>query len=263
MASGILSEKRGHTKGYKEILLDSRNRTSGTTSSFTTTLPASFDIRDIVVVEAEIPFTWYIVNSTNNKIDIKEPSGGTTAVATISSGTYTSSTLTAELKTRLEAAGAAATIYTISFSTTTGKYTIAGDTTFDLLFSTGANASTSIREVLGFNATDKTGASSYVSDNVANLTGEQYIYIKSSLVRGITEGVVSAGFATDTGILAKIPVSGVFGDTLFYKPPVERSILAYVGTKITSIDLSLTFRSNVSIDLNGQPWAIKLGAYLA
>lgn len=57
--------------------------------------------------------------------------------------------------------------YTVSYSNSTGKFTIAsGSTVLSILWNTGANAANSIGTKLGFNvAANDTGSTSYVSDN--------------------------------------------------------------------------------------------------
>lgn len=54
---------------------------------------------------------------------------------------------------------------TVTYDDLTGNYTLASDgATFSLLWLTGANAINSLRDQLGFNAADETGATSYTSD---------------------------------------------------------------------------------------------------
>jgi hypothetical protein len=79
----------------------------------------------------------YVIDATNNKINFSEGSGEITA--TITSGTYTSTTLAAEIKTQLDAGGTGD--YIVSKSETTGLWTISCNLNFDLLNNTGTNQS--------------------------------------------------------------------------------------------------------------------------
>jgi hypothetical protein len=111
----------------------------------------------------------YQIDQTNNKIDIAE--GGPQLTATLTSGIYTPTDLATEIKTQLDVAGAKT--YTVTFSRTTRKFTIAADSgTYSILISTGTNALTSPYDLLGFTgAADLTGVITYTSDSAS---GSQY-----------------------------------------------------------------------------------------
>lgn len=112
------------------------------------------------------------ITSSNNKINFKESAMGSEKTATISDGTYTGLTLAAEIKSAMQSAGSET--YTVSFSQTTGLWTIlSSGSYFSLLNSTGTNQSTSLLKLcLGFPNTDKTGALTYTASNIAIHTSE-------------------------------------------------------------------------------------------
>lgn len=114
----------------------------------------------------------YVITSSNNKINFKETGGGAELTAALTVGTYTTTTLAAEIKTKMDAATVNARTYTVSRSTTTGKWTIAGQTFLSLLFSTGTNAATSVRTVIGFGTNDFTAATTYTGPTAAWHTEE-------------------------------------------------------------------------------------------
>lgn len=78
------------------------------------------------------------------------------------------------LATSMNAQTASNTI-TVTYSDTTGKYTIASDgTTLSLLWSTGAGTANTIGDQIGFVvASDDTGSLTYTSDNAITLTSPQ------------------------------------------------------------------------------------------
>lgn len=102
-----------------------------------------------------------IASGINDKIDFDEGSGELTA--TLTSGSYTGATLAAEIETRMEIVGA---LYTVSYSLSTGKFTIAKDTgTVILKWATGTNSATTVGIYIGFDIdTDDIAAASHVSD---------------------------------------------------------------------------------------------------
>jgi len=103
----------------------------------------------------------FIIDATNNKIDFKESGGGGELTATLTSGTFDTITLAAEIKTQLESAGAE--IYTVSFSKTTGQWTIStGGTFLSILTNSGTNTAVSTGPSIGFGTTsDFTGNTTY------------------------------------------------------------------------------------------------------
>jgi len=111
----------------------------------------------------------FVIDTTNNKIDFKESGVGLELTATVASGTYTSTSLATAIKTAMEAAGAET--YTISYNS--GYWTIASAGSYlDVLFSTGTNSSTSIRDAIGFGNNDYTSATSYTGAVISIHTSE-------------------------------------------------------------------------------------------
>jgi hypothetical protein len=116
----------------------------------------------------------FIIDATNNKIDFKE--GGPELHATIASGTYIALTLAAQIKTQLQTAGAQT--YTVTWSTTTGLWTIlSSGSSFSLMNNTGVNQATAaLKIVCGFANSDRTGALTYTGSNIAIHTEESVVF---------------------------------------------------------------------------------------
>jgi len=104
---------------------------------------------------------WFWIGTGNQKIDFNE--GGGALVATLATGSYDADTLCTEIKSKMEAAGALT--YTVTYSDTTNKFTIAASGTFSLLWNTGANKANSVADTIGFDdSADDTGSASYTAD---------------------------------------------------------------------------------------------------
>lgn len=86
------------------------------------------------------------ITSSNKYIDFNEGGGELNAV--LQEGSYTVDELETEIKTVMDAAGG--DTYTITYSTSTGKWTIASDGTFDLLWNSGTNTANTLGDTLGF-----------------------------------------------------------------------------------------------------------------
>lgn len=116
----------------------------------------------------------FVVDATNNKINFTE--GGSELTATITSGTYTSTTLATEIKTQLDSIGGS-NVYTVSKSETTGLWTISATGSFNLLNNTGTNQSTScLKLCCGFANSDRTGAATYTGPNISIHTEEWVVF---------------------------------------------------------------------------------------
>lgn len=120
----------------------------------------------------EYYFNPITISSANEDIDFNE--GGSSLAAVVPSGTYKDPhELAAAIETAMDAVATAD--ITVTYSDSTGKYTIASDgVTFELEWNTGASTGTSIGTTLGFAvAADDTGATSYTSDNAITLSSPQ------------------------------------------------------------------------------------------
>jgi hypothetical protein len=106
-------------------------------------------------------FGLFVIGATNKYIDFDE--GGAELTATLATGNYNGTTLATEIKTKMDAAGGT---YTITYSETTGKFTIyrAGGN-FTLRWQSGTNTANTVGTTLGFVvSSNDTGADTYTSD---------------------------------------------------------------------------------------------------
>lgn len=104
----------------------------------------------------------YTVSNSNNQLVFDE--GGGDLTATVANGSYTASGLATAIKTAMDSAGST---FTISYSTSTKKYTLAQTTpaTFNLHCTNTTNA---IWSLIGFSTSaNKTGSTSYAADTAA------------------------------------------------------------------------------------------------
>jgi hypothetical protein len=119
-------------------------------------------------------YGWQITNQ-NKYIDFNDGSGIKTAVLKV--GYYSSSELMIEINKKMDAQSSLD--FTILFNRTTRKFTISSTSNFTLLFSTGPNAAQSTAGLLGYTATDKTSASTYLAENVSGFEYSTQFYIQS------------------------------------------------------------------------------------
>jgi hypothetical protein len=136
------------------------------------------------------------ISSANNKLDFIEVA--TELTATITSGTYTATSLAAEIKTQLEAIGA--NTYTVTYSAQTGLWTIsAGGPNVTLPFNSGSHSANSIGPTIGFNS-DYGGSTSHTGSEIATHS-EETITVDCS----VTSPVDSCAIVFDP--LSEIPLT--------------------------------------------------------
>jgi len=117
------------------------------------------------------PVFYYGFTITVNDIYINfsEDAGATELTATLSAGSYSFTDLASEVALRLNNIGGQE--YTVTASRADRTFTISAPGNFQLLFSSGSNSGLSAASVLGFAATDLTGADTYTG----SAAGSEYI----------------------------------------------------------------------------------------
>lgn len=246
------------------------------------------NIAALKVLEAQIPFTYYIFNSTNNTFWINEYTDavtpGTWVEITIPVGNYTADNLATELAALLNAATLVGNVYTVTYSgpsstPSTGKYTItasggASSNPFILRFGvTGDTGLTNPRLWLGFNAGDILSATvgahaSTTAPNIAQVTGPNYLYLNCRIlgsgVKILLPAVTdSLGGAVAGSRIARIPVDVQPGGTIYYTDPAPTmwfdlenlNNLAQIDFFFTMGNLALP----LPLDFNGSNFSLKLG----
>ena len=265
---------------YIEVSLDSEDFSGTNTGTFTPQNWPLFEIGgartlvDVVglkIISAEIPFSYYIVNTLNNVFTFT----GDVTVATpitITPGNYNSSQMTTELKTQLDAIAGNADVFTVTYSTSTNRFTIVSDgatnASFTLTFGTlGDSTNTDLHWFLGFNSGDNASTgTTLVTPNVINLSGPNYLYINSQKWGQLTnfllpQGAENLGGGNRGPQTAKVPVNVGPGEIIFYDDPDPEYWfnVGFIDT-LQAIDFYLTLGNfKEVIDLQGLSFCLKLG----
>lgn len=111
------------------------------------------------------PVFYYGYSVTVNDIYINFDEGIGELTATVTAGNYSFTDMAAAVASALNEIGGQ--VYTVVANRVDRTFTISASSPFDLLFSSGSNSGLSVASVIGFTASDKTGASSYTSDTSA------------------------------------------------------------------------------------------------
>lgn len=112
---------------------------------------------------------YFKITSLNNKINFRDTLLGPELTATITNGEYTSNSICAEIKNQMESVSA----FTYTITHLDGVFKIETSGSYlDLLFSSGTNASASMRDVLGYKENDFQNDTEYSAPSVSIHTEE-------------------------------------------------------------------------------------------
>jgi hypothetical protein len=237
------------------------------------------------VLEAQIPFTYYVFNTLNNHFYMTEV-GGTQVSVTIPVGNYTASDMMTSalglniLPNALNAASIMGNTWTVTYNPHTYKFTFIASTT-DYLFTFGVGYGTSQqpnsgnsnpRLYIGFPPGITSSTSKIIeAPNAVALSGPDYLYLNSSKIGPQIHGYLPQGAVNLNGgvsgpQIAKIPVNVNPGETIYWQDPSPMMwFFLDSDVSMTSIDLYLSL-GNLgnpngvrALDLNGRSFSVKIG----
>lgn len=249
--------------GFRDIGGTDENFTITKTSSNFNKIP-----KRVKLESARIPFVWNNITSSNNAFTLIEYPGPITySNLTVPIGRYTGTTLAVALQTTLNNIIGKINTYTVSYNTNTFKFEIVSTPqTFQFDF----NITNSIASALGFAEITTIQTNDLISSGVAVIQPDIEIFIGSSLIGGIDNGIIPwfTGTATDLHILAVVPINTCFGGIIEYRSQdtepwqnISQSAFAMIpNNSTTSIEMSfnLFFLSGIPVDLNGAHWSANI-----
>lgn len=236
------------------------------------------DIAAIKVLEVEIPFAWYVFNSTNNVFFLVENGTAVTVgvPVTIPAGNYNATTLSAALAAALTAASPGLFTYTVTYNSGTGKFTFSNnDPGVSALFWFSNSVSImnhDLRDFLGFPQNDlifsSTGPNPTLSSSgPASVTGPNYLFVESNTLGPVVQLYLPVGNGSNGNLgpeLAKVPINTQPGGVIFWQDPCpEQWFDVGAVNNLDRIDIYLklgsSFNGQSPLQLNGQSFSIKLG----
>lgn len=113
-----------------------------------------------------LPKIYYGYSVDSESIYINFSENGEEITATITSGNYTFTDLADEIATAMSDAGGQT--YSVTTNRTDRTYTISAENDFEILFGTGSNMGLSVASVIGFLASDYTGANTYTGSTAGS-----------------------------------------------------------------------------------------------
>ena len=228
-----------------QIYLNSTNADSVTNYNYNFVLP-NLEIADgnyiyLSVQYANIPYSFYNINSTNNVLNYTLNSVNYTV--TITPGNYNITQLIAFLKTSMSG-------FTISYNSITNKITFSHSTyNFNFL------STSTCQEILGFSKSinNRSTTLSLVSVNCVSLIPIKCINVVSNL---ITYNINKAN-PNNQSILCCIPVTTQPNSIIEYKNNNNFRSNLFIN-QISNIVIKLTDQNNNALDLNGLDFFITI-----
>ena len=222
------------------------------------------NIAGLKIIEAQIPFSFYIINSFNNTFVLTSIAGSFTI--TIPPGNYDSSSLIAATTLAISTADPSDSIV-VTFSQITGKFTFYRTVPFSLTFGTSTdNGDNNLAFIYGFNTGTTSSGIVLSAPNVAQIQGPLYLYINSEKLGTLCQLYLPASAELSQGGLgpemAKIPVNTTPFCIINWQDPDPHKYFDVESLfSIQSLDFFLTLGKNPRkpLRLNGLSFSLKLG----
>lgn len=272
---------------YTEFEFDSNSTAQSLNNQYYTTDWPLFlmgkplnNIAAVKILEAQIPFSYYVFNQFNNTFQLTESEGGGTVTATIAEGNYNSATILGAVKAALEAVSPNTRTYTVFFNTASQRLQISSNAgltrTFTLTFGTNLYDPgwTNPRLWLGFSGGVNTSSTSQVlvAPSVIQLTGYNYVYVNSISLGAMIKLYLPANFGGEFGNsggqlgadgpqMSKIPITSQPGGVTYWQDPAPLMWFDLENwTSMAQCDFYLTLGDNPQVvELNGNSFSLKLG----
>lgn len=229
-------------------IIDSKNRNQvgeANACNFVITLnPPMARVKKATLLWANIPNTLYNVQAgINDTIELIDPFGPSNIQ--IPAQFYSVPALVATLSSKFTAAGSQS--YTVTYSPSTFKITIAASDEFALDFT----SSNSCAALLGFANVVTPSSTSLTGSSVVNL-GVNPLYIGIAELNNGVYGNAGAGYAF------VIPINVDAGSTIQYESPPAFAQSITVPAPLYQLTIKLYSANNALANLNGADWQMLL-----
>lgn len=199
----------------------------------------------ITIIDAQIPVSFYTINSTNKVLTVIL--GANTYTLNITNGNYNATSLITELKTKI--ATIPGLTATIVINKSTGKLTFTFSSSVQLVYATSTLAS-----ILGLTA-NLTGTSITLQQPL-NLLGIKKLNIKSNSLQVSNFSSENLGNAS---ILLSIPNNEAQFNMISFTNQNSLNNCVLNADIVDVIDIQIVDETNTLLDFNNQDWSMTLG----
>jgi len=237
------------------VVLNSANATKKYNSTQNSNLEFSFigllkqddDIvrTEISILNAQIPISFYILNSYNNKLYFTY--GGVGKSITITYGNYNANDFIIQLTNQFSVAGCA---ISSTINRNTGVLTFTAPSSIQFLY-----ANSTIASIIGLGTSNSTLGTSVLMPYPLNLLGVKKLSIKSS---SLSVNAYTSKTLSFTDTICTIPCDQPYFNMISYinANDLNKNILR--APYVDGIDIQITDELDNLIDFNGQDWTITI-----
>jgi len=201
---------------------------------------------EVIVLNAQIPVSFYVINEYNNVLTISGPGILTTSI-TCDTGNYNANTLITELKSQFTNAGVLFT--NIKINKNSGKLVFTATSTTNYSFSG------SMLDVIGSTSSTTSTSNIYKCIYPLNLLGVQKLSIKSEKLAVQTASSVDYSFSNT---LVTIPVDVSPFSMISYTSQSDANKNLLNVRTINEIDIQIYDENNNLVNFNNLDWNITL-----
>ena len=254
----------------KKIIINSKDRQSGTPYDFKVKLPIrnTQKIYSLMVSKATISHTWY--NIQGKSLDFIEPFSNQKTSIPIPDGNYTMPKLLSKINQIFASIQFLNSplyhLSTITYDFNTGKATLWNKRESEFLSSEALDATTttSIFKFLNFTgfifllSSQNPLSSVSATSGFVNINPNNYLMIKSSALRHQETYEPETTNPNDfNNIIATIPITSNFGEAIIYETTDTENMIKYSSHIPNQIDIKLTFYNNKPAFINTE-WSFEL-----
>ena len=250
----------------KKILINSQDRQSGTPYDFKVKLPIrnTQKIHSLMVSKAFIPNTWF--NIRNKAIIFYNTITQQNFSVDIPNGNYTITSLLTKINTTLGFlnGGSSFHLTTLTFddlNSTIKLWNSKSGIPYDTIDAVSSN---SIFKFLNFSGNLQLVGSAtpqvfvLSTSGFVNISPNNYVLIKSSALRHQETYEPETTNPNDfNNIIATIPITNNFGETIFYQNTDTENMIKYSSIIPNQIDIKLCFYNNETVYINTE-WSFEL-----
>ena len=202
------------------------------------------------LVNAQVPISWYLINSTNNQFSTSTNGEATFQIWTLPVGNYNATTFITMFQTYMGSA------FTVSFSSITNTFTFTYGYNAWTLTDIGCN---SIFQIIGFQTGIKyhstgTPIATIQAPYSVAFGGLTKVNIKSSTFNLANADSKSQG---QVSTICSLPVSSIQGGYIFYNNITNFKSI-FRNHELSSINIPIQDPYNNYIDFNNVDWSMTL-----
>ena len=253
-----------NTKRLVYLLVDSRDAIHPAADEVEVQLPETlYSVTCARVLSAELTTSMYVFSAARGNTSMDVVLNGLTKTITIPDGNYSFSTMTAAVKSALNAAFLGAS-WTVAVDAITGKTSLSTSNAADVLavdtrsLASSAGSQWGLAYFLGFDRDILAQATGTLkSPRLANVAPDNYLILECPELGRVMEATADGvGGSASRYTFAKIPINATSFTSIFYDKAISANTLDPPVAKLTSLRFRWRYHSGEPVDFNSVDWSI-------